>query len=114
MVALSRNVGRKQAFEMLATGRFLTATEAVEAGLVNRSVHEDRLEEEVRVLAETVAGKLGAAVRIGKRAFYRAGRNRAGRRLCLHRRGDGREHDGRGTAEGIAAFLEKRTPSWSD
>ncbi|MCR8723823.1 enoyl-CoA hydratase [Frigidibacter sp. ROC022] len=113
MVALTRNVGRKQAFEMLVTGRFLNADEAVAAGLVNRAVHADRLQEEVLGLAETITAKLGAAVRIGKRAFH------AQAEMGLD---DAYAYAGEvmvenmmdeGTAEGIAAFLEKRKPDWA-
>ena len=70
MVALSRNIPRKQAFEMLSTGSFIEAARARELGLVNRVVPPERLAEETSALAETVAAKLGSAVRIGKRAFY--------------------------------------------
>ena len=70
MVALSRNIPRKQAFEMLTTGRFFYATRAVELGLINKAVAAEALEAETLDLAETIAGKLGSAVRIGKRAFY--------------------------------------------
>jgi enoyl-CoA hydratase/carnithine racemase len=70
MVALTRVVPRKAAFEMLVTGAFIDAVRARELGLVNRVVAADRLEAETRELAEVVAGKLTAAVKIGKRAFY--------------------------------------------
>ncbi|MCC1493619.1 enoyl-CoA hydratase [Cognatishimia sp. F0-27] len=113
MVALTRNIARKQAFEMLTTGRFMQADEAVRAGLINRAVAPEALQAETRALAETVAGKLGAAVRIGKRAFYDQAE------LGLD---DAYAHTGavmvenmlyRDTEEGIAAFLEKRPPNWS-
>ena len=113
MVALSRNIPRKKAFEMLTTGRFIDAAEAERLGLVNHVVPADRLQAETWALAETVAGKLSAAVKIGKRAFY-----------------DQIEQDldeaydrtaavmvenmlWRDTEEGIAAFIEKRPPDWS-
>ena len=66
MVALSRNVPRKRAFEMLVTGDFIDATRAAELGLVNRVVPPERLREETGALARQVAGKLGPAVRIGR------------------------------------------------
>ena len=69
-VALSRNLGRKQAFEMLVTGAFISADDAKARGLVNRVVPSDSLATETQALAAHVAGKLGAALRIGKRAFY--------------------------------------------
>ena len=70
MVALSRVIPRKKAFEMLTTGTFIEAAEAAELGLINRAVPPAQLADETRALAETLAGKLGAAVKIGKRAFY--------------------------------------------
>jgi enoyl-CoA hydratase/carnithine racemase len=112
MVALSRNIPRKQAFEMLTTGRFIDAARAEALGLVNRVVPEAHLGEETRALAETVAGKLTAAVKIGKHAFY----EQLG--MSLH---DAYAYTGavmvenmlwRDTAEGIQAFLEKRPPDW--
>ncbi|MFP1645860.1 enoyl-CoA hydratase [Pontitalea aquivivens] len=113
MVALSRNVPRKVAFEMLTTGEFIDAARARDVGLVNRVVPPGALEPETARLAETVAAKLGTAVRIGKRAFYdQAGMDLAGAYA----------HAGavmvenmlwRDTAEGIAAFIEKRNPDWA-
>ena len=112
MVALSRNIPRKQALEMLTTGGFIDAPRAESLGLVNRVVPADSLETETRTLAETVAAKLGAVVRIGKRAFY----EQAEMTLA-----DAYAHTGavmvenmlwRDTAEGIQAFIEKRRPDW--
>ena len=112
MVALSRNIPRKQAFEMLTTGQFIEASRAADLGLVNRVVPAADLEAETRALADTVAGKLGAAVRIGKEAFYRQ------QLLPLDQAyaytGDVMVENMlyRDTAEGIAAFIEKRDPDW--
>jgi enoyl-CoA hydratase/carnithine racemase len=112
MVALSRNIPRKQAFEMLTTGAFIDASRAEALGLVNRVVPAERLGEEARGLAGTVAAKLGAAVKIGKHAFY----EQLG--MSLH---DAYAYTGavmvenmlwRDTQEGIQAFLEKRPPDW--
>ena len=112
-VPLSRAVSRKRAFEMLTTGRFILAERAVELGLINRSVHSDKLETEVMELAKTVAGKLGSAVRIGKRAFYDQiqmpldqAYNFTGSVMVDNMLDDD-------TAEGIAAFIDKRKPSWA-
>lgn len=113
MVALSRNVPRKQAFEMLTTGAFIDATRAEAMGLVNRVVPQGALEAETQGLAATIAGKLGAAVRIGKQAFYdqiqmpvAEAYDYAGRVMVENMLW-------RDTAEGIQAFLEKRKPDWS-
>jgi len=70
-VALSRNLARKQAMEMLLTGDFIDAEEARVRGLVNRVVTPDRLDEEVEVLAAKIVAKAPVAVRIGKEQFYR-------------------------------------------
>ncbi|HSF94920.1 MAG TPA: enoyl-CoA hydratase [Thermohalobaculum sp.] len=112
MVALSRNIGRKKAFELLTTGDFLSAGQALELGLVNRVAAEEAVEAETMALAGKVASKLGSAVRVGKRAFYEqlemtldAAYAHTGRVIAenmLHR----------DTAEGVQAFLEKRPPNW--
>jgi enoyl-CoA hydratase/carnithine racemase len=114
MVALSRNIGRKQAFELLTTGEFLPAARAVDLGLINRAVPDDTLAAGTRSLAGKVASKLGSAVRVGKRAFYEqlemtldAAYAHTGRVIAenmLHR----------DTAEGVQAFLDKREPDWPD
>ena len=112
MVALTRNIGRKAAFEMLTTGRFVAADEACLLGLINRAVPYDALTSETRALAATIAGKLGSAVRIGKSAFYKQAQMTtadayayAGDVMVDNMASDD-------TAEGIAAFLEKRHPNW--
>ena len=70
MVALSRNVPRKLAMELLLLGEFLPATRMMEMGLINRVVPLDKLENTSMALARIVADKSPAAVKIGKRAFY--------------------------------------------
>jgi enoyl-CoA hydratase/carnithine racemase len=113
MVALSRNIPRKQAFEMLVTGQFIDAHRAEALGLVNKVVPADRLAQETEALAQLVSGKLGAAVKIGKSAFYEQAQ------MSLD---DAYAYTGdvmvenmlyRDTEEGIAAFLEKRPPEWT-
>ena len=112
MVALSRNVPAKQAFEMLTTGEFIDAARAREIGLINRIAAPDALHDETMQLAETIASKLSGAVRIGKQAFYD--------QIALPL-DQAYAHTGavmvdnmlwRDTEEGIAAFLEKRPPDW--
>lgn len=111
-VALARAVPVKQAFEMAATGDFITAARAREIGLVNRVVAPDALREETMALAETVAAKLGPAMRWGKQGFYHqidlpldAAYDSAGAVMVENMM----EPD---TDEGIQAFLEKRKPDW--
>lgn len=114
MVALTRKVAPAVAFEMLTTGEFIDAARAREVGLINRVAQPEGLEAATRELALTIAGKLGAAVKIGKRAFY----DQMG--LSLDR---AYAHTGavmvenmlyRDTDEGIQAFIEKRKPDWAN
>lgn len=111
MVALSRNVGVKQAFEMLVTGEFASAERARDMGLVNRVAND--LETATSELAALVAGKLGSAVRIGKRAFY--AQLEMGLSEAYAFTGDVMVENMAvpDTEEGIAAFLEKRAPDWN-
>ena len=112
MVALSRNIHRKQAFEMLTTGEFIDANRAREVGLINRVATAD-LASEAMEFAKTIADKLGSAVRIGKQAFYEQAQMPiadayayTGDVMAVNMALDD-------TDEGIKAFLEKRSPSWS-
>lgn len=112
MVALSRNIPRKHAFEMLTTGEFMSAARAAELGLINRAVPADQLEQETRQMAETIAAKLGAAVKVGKEAYYQqlqmpieeAYSYTSGVIVENLMQPD--------TIEGMAAFIEKRSPNW--
>lgn len=114
MVALSRNIGRKKTFELLTTGDFLSADQALEHGLINKAVPDSELGPRTMELAGKVASKLGSAVRIGKRAFYEqiemnldAAYAHTGKVIAENM---ARED----TAEGVQAFLEKRDPNWPD
>ena len=113
MVALSRNIPRKQAFEMLTTGSFISAERAEALGLVNKVVPAEALEAETAALAGRVAEKLGAAVKIGKQAFYRQAE--MGMAEAYDYAGAVMVENmlWRDTEEGIAAFLEKRPPDWA-
>jgi len=111
-VALARNVGRKQAFEMLVTGDFIDAHAARERGLVNRVVPVEELDAETDRLAAAIAGKPPAAVHAGKRLFYRQlelGTADAYALACQVMAENMMADD---TAEGIDAFLAKRKPAW--
>ncbi|MEM8741759.1 MAG: enoyl-CoA hydratase [Pseudomonadota bacterium] len=113
MVALSRNIPRKQAFEMLTTGEFVSAARAVELGLINRAVPADAVAAESAALAGRVAGKLSAAVRIGKEAFYAQAEMTLDAAYAYTGRVASENLMWRDTAEGIAAFVEKRDPDWA-
>jgi enoyl-CoA hydratase/carnithine racemase len=111
-VALARNVGRKQAMEMLLTGEFIDAARAKAYGLVNRVVAPAELDAEVAQLAATLAAKPPGAVASGKRAFYRqlemgleSAYALASEVISCNAASD----EGR---EGMDAFLEKRKPNW--
>ena len=112
MVALSRNVGRKQAFEMLVTGDFIPAARAQDIGLVNRIAPADALAQQTVALADQIAGKLGAAVRIGKRAFYDQLPLPLDQAYGLTGAVMVENMAEPDTAEGVAAFLDKRAPNW--
>ena len=112
MVALSRNITRKKAFEMLTTGDFISAEQAKTLGLVNRVVEIENFDLETEKLAEQIASKLGVAVKIGKEAFYK--------QLEMPM-SEAYEYTGQVMAEnmmfqqtkkGIDAFLNKREPAW--
>ena len=112
-VALSRNVGRKAAFEMLMTGEFIDAAAAVQRGLINRSVPADRLDEEIDRLAAAIAAKPQAVIAAGKALFYRQlelgiapAYQLAGQAMACNM------IDGI-AQEGVAAFIEKRSPNWT-
>lgn len=114
MVALSRNVARKHAMEMLLLGEFLPADRVAELGLINRVVSLKELEETSLVMAQNIAGKSAAAIRLGKRAFYEQ------LEMPLEQ---AYAHAGRVMAEnmmaqdaeaGIGAFIDKQPmPEWT-
>ncbi|MDR5655016.1 enoyl-CoA hydratase [Ruixingdingia sedimenti] len=112
MVALTRNIPRKSAFEMLTTGAFIDADRALALGLVNRVVPAKGLSEETAGLARSVAGKLGAAVRIGKQAFYEQAAMDTAGAYAYAGRVMAENMMLRDTDEGICAFLDKRKPDW--
>lgn len=113
MVALSRNIPRKQAFEMLTTGEFIDASRAREIGLVNRVVPPEQLADETAALANQIAGKLGAAVRIGKQAFYAQLQMPVADAYAYTGEVMAKNMLRADTAEGIDAFLGKRDPNWN-
>ncbi len=113
MVALSRNIPRKQAFEMLTTGEFIETDRAIELGLINRAVPHDGLHAAGDDLAHTIAAKLGAAVKIGKQAFYKQLEMGLDDAYAFTGEVMVENMMWRDTEEGISAFIEKRTPEWS-
>lgn len=112
-VALSRNLPRKAAFEMLVTGEFISATQALEKGLVNRVAAPDRLDAEVESLAASIVAKPRVAVALGKQLFYRqletgieAAYEAAAQTMACNMMDAS-------ALEGVQAFIEKRPPDWA-
>lgn len=111
-VALSRNVGRKQAFEMLVTGEFVDAQTALSKGLVNAVVPAEALDKEVARLADSICAKPAVAIAAGKGLFYRqlemgidAAYQLAGQTMACNM-------VDKAALEGVQAFIEKRAPAW--
>jgi enoyl-CoA hydratase/carnithine racemase len=111
-VALSRNLSRKAAFEMLATGDFITAEQALAKGLVNRVVDAEKLDAEVDALAARICAKPRVALALGKQLFYRqleagieAAYDDAGRTMACNMMDAS-------ALEGVQAFIDKRPPDW--
>ncbi len=113
MVALSRAVGRKAAMQMLLTGELISAEQAVHLGLINRAVPEATLDEAVGALARQIASKSPAVVALGKPAFYRQAEMTLADAYAYTADVMVRNMRERDAAEGIDAFLEKRTPVWT-
>lgn len=111
-VALSRNISQKRAMEMLLTGEFIDAETALHFGLLNRVVPPDSLDEATMSLAEKIASKPPAAVKMGKALFYQqlgqsldAAYYQASETITSNMLLDE-------TLEGVDAFIEKRQPNW--
>jgi enoyl-CoA hydratase/carnithine racemase len=114
MVALSRNVARKHAMEMLLTGDLISAPDAFRIGLVNRVVAPGSELEAALALGRKIAGKSSYVVKIGKEAFYRQlemGLDDAYRFTAEVMVENMLAQDAQ---EGIAAFIAKRAPEWQD
>src|SRR5256714_9428113 len=114
MVALSRNVPRKAAMEMLLTGDLISAEDAQRIGLVNRVVAAGTEPDEAPQLARQIASKPALPVKIGQQGFYAqlemslADAYRYASEVMVE------NMLARDAEEGIDAFIEKRTPSWED
>jgi enoyl-CoA hydratase/carnithine racemase len=113
MVALSRNIGRKQAMEMLLTGETIDANTARDFGLVNRVVPPEYLNQIVNKYAQTIASKPLSTVKIGKEAFYRQAEMGLSDAYAYTAEVMVENMLARDAEEGIGAFIEKRDPDWS-
>jgi enoyl-CoA hydratase/carnithine racemase len=112
MVALSRSVPRKQAFEMLVTGNFIDAPRAAELGLINRAVSPEDLADDTNALAEQIARQLRTAVKIGKRAFYEQMRLPLDQAYAHTVKVMAENMMDQQTEKGISSFLSKEKPVW--
>jgi enoyl-CoA hydratase/carnithine racemase len=111
-VGLSRNIGRKDAFEMLVTGDFIDAAEARRRGLVNRVAALDELDAEVARLAAAISAQSPLAVAMGKQMFYRQLEQGLGAAYQLAAETMACNMMSADAAEGIDAFMAKRKPEW--
>jgi len=111
-VGLARNVGRKQAMEMLLTGDFIDARSALEHGLVNRVVPDDQLDAEVKKLTDAIVSKSPVAVKSGKQMFYRQLELGLAEAYELATEVIACDMMTEDAHEGIDAFIEKRPPEW--
>lgn len=112
-VALSRNIGRKAAMEMLLTGDFVSAKTAQEYGLINKVVAPERLDDAVLEVAEKIAAKPPSAVKMGKALFYQQLNKPLNEAYDLASEAITCNMLMDDTLEGVDAFIEKRKPEWS-
>ncbi len=114
MVALSRNIARKHAMEMLLTGDMISAEDAMRMGLVNRIVPPGSEREEAIKIARQIASKSSHVVKIGKQAFYRQIEMTLEEAYRYASEVMTENMLARDAEEGIGAFIEKREPKWQD
>jgi enoyl-CoA hydratase/carnithine racemase len=112
MVALTRNVGRKHAMEMLLTGDMVSAEDALGLGLVNQVVEPGSARNAALKLARKIAAKSAGVVKFGKEAFYRQLEMNVSDAYRYASEVMVENMMARDAEEGIAAFIEKRNPQW--
>jgi enoyl-CoA hydratase/carnithine racemase len=114
MVALSRNVARKHAMEMLLTGDMISAADAARLGLVNQVVTPGQERAAALALARKIAAKSSHVVKIGKEAFYRQADMPLADAYRYTAEVMAENMMARDAEEGICAFIDKRAPTWED
>ena len=112
MVALSRNVGRKEAMEMLVLGEPVNAARAKEIGLVNAVVHETKLDEKILEMTDKITSKSSLTIAIGKEAFYRQLENGVEDAYVYASEVMVQNMMAEDAEEGMSAFIDKRQPVW--
>ncbi|MFK7893580.1 MAG: enoyl-CoA hydratase [Granulosicoccus sp.] len=113
-VALSRNISRKRAFEMLVTGNFIEASRAVDWGLINTAVPAESLDEAVAHLCQQICEKSAVAVSTGKHLFYQQIEQPMESAYALAASTMACNMLAEDVSEGIDSFFEKRKPEWKD
>jgi len=114
MVALSRNVARKHAMEMLLTGAMVAAEDAARIGLINRVVQPGEERQAAITLAKEIAAKSSYVLKIGKQAFYRQAELGLTEAYTYASEVMTENMMARDAEEGICAFIEKRAAKWED
>ena len=114
MVAVSRNVNRKETMKMILTGEPVTAKYAKEIGLINDYFDNSVLEEKILSLAETIASKSNKVIKIGKKAFYKQLEMPLDEAYKYTSKVMTENMMTLDAKEGISAFIEKRTPKWKN
>ncbi len=114
MVAVTRAIGRKAAMEMLLTGRFFSAREAKELGLINRVVPLESLEDETEKLADQIADASRFVLAIGKQGFYAQVDQSDSNAMHYAKHTITMNLEAVDAQNGINAFLNKETPSWQN
>jgi enoyl-CoA hydratase/carnithine racemase len=111
-VALSRNLSRKAAFEMLVTGEFIDAEQALVKGLVNRVVDAAGLDAEVDALAASIVAKPRESIALGKSLFYRQLEASIETAYADAEKTMACNMMQPAALEGVQAFIDKRLPDW--
>ena len=114
MVALSRNVAKKHAMEMLLTGEMIDSKKAYDIGLINKITTADNLKLEVDDLAKKISEKSLMTIRLGKQAFYKQIELDLSEAYDFTSKVMEENIKKKDAIEGIEAFLSKRKPNWSD
>ena len=114
MVAVSRNVNRKQTMEMLLLGEFISPLKAQEIGLINKIVSDKNLKEETIKMAKIIASKSPTTVAIGKEAFYKQLEMSIEEAYQYTSQVMSKNMLEKDAQEGISAFIENRAPKWTD